>query len=352
MHCRSFRFALLAALALAVAANAADEKPRADGATPTRPKPKGDRAAPERSKPDPDIADAAYGPHERNVIDLWKAKTERPAPLLVFFHGGGFVGGNKTNLDPYLLEICMKEGISVAASNYRYSTQACFPAPMMDSARAIQFIRSKAKDWNIDPTRIAACGDSAGAGISLWIGFHGDLADPKSADPVARESTRLSCMGVFGAQCSYDPRFIREKIGGRAYEHRALPKLYGVAPEEIDSSKLIPMFKAAAPITYVDAGDPPVFMYYGESKEPLPPSKNMGATLLYADYGKNVEGEPKPGAGIHHPKFGALLKEKLDPLGIECVIRLREDYKDDKFPIKRADDDLLGFLRKNLKGEK
>ncbi|MHC4917446.1 MAG: alpha/beta hydrolase, partial [Planctomycetota bacterium] len=43
----------------------------------------------------PDFADVSYGPHESNVLDLWLAKSDRPAPLLVFFHGGGFHSGDK-----------------------------------------------------------------------------------------------------------------------------------------------------------------------------------------------------------------------------------------------------------------
>jgi len=214
---------------------------------------------PSNTKPRPDEFNCAYGPYERNVLDLWKAASDKPTPLLVFFHGGGFLGGDKWTLDPDLLERCRAAGISVASANYRLSSQAIFPAPMLDGARAIQFLRHKAKDWNLDPARFAASGDSAGAGISLWIGFHDDLADPKSADPVLRESTRLTCMAVFGAQCSYDLRFIREHIGGRAYEHPALPKLYGLKRDELDSARAYQLYEAAAPITYVNAGDPPVF---------------------------------------------------------------------------------------------
>ena len=49
----------------------------------------------EDSKPKPDLADFKYGPHERNVLDLWKAKSDQPTPLVVFIHGGGFRGGSK-----------------------------------------------------------------------------------------------------------------------------------------------------------------------------------------------------------------------------------------------------------------
>jgi acetyl esterase/lipase len=70
-------------------------------------------------------------------------------------------------------------------------TTAPFPAPQRDAARAIQFLRSKATVWNIDPARVVAFGGSAGAGISLWLALHADLAETNSPDPVARQSTRL-----------------------------------------------------------------------------------------------------------------------------------------------------------------
>src|SRR5690349_17701823 len=102
-------------------------------------------------KRQPDVANVSYGPHERNVMDVWKAKSDRPTPLLVFIHGGGFRGGSKEAIAPYLLNGCLANGISVVAINYRLSPEVTFPAHYMDSARAVQFARSKAKDWNLDP---------------------------------------------------------------------------------------------------------------------------------------------------------------------------------------------------------
>src|SRR5262245_1798395 len=58
------------------------------------------------SKPPPALLNVAYGPHERNVLDVWMAKSEQPAPFLVFIHGGGFRGGSKEALQPYLLNGC------------------------------------------------------------------------------------------------------------------------------------------------------------------------------------------------------------------------------------------------------
>lgn len=285
-----------------------------------------------QGKRQPDVSDARYGPHERNVLDLWKAKSDRPTPLVVFIHGGGFRSGDKSKLNPGLLDRCLESGISVASINYRLSGQATYPAPMVDGARAVQFLRSRAGEWNLDPTRFAATGGSAGAGISLWIGFHDDLADPRSDDPVARESTRLSSMAVFGAQSSYDPRVIKKIIGGRAHEHTALKPFYGLTDAELDSDRAHRLYEDASPINYVSADDPPVFLYYNEPKGPLPP-------------------DARPGEGIHHPNFGVLLKEKLEPLGIECVLRHADDYAGDGKPPARLDRDTVDFLIKHFRGK-
>jgi acetyl esterase/lipase len=278
-------------------------------------------------RPKPDVADEKYGPHERNVLDLWKAKSDTPTPLVIFIHGGGFRGGSKENLSPILLEKCLKAGISVAAINYRLSQHAPFPAPMLDSGRAVQHLRHKANEWNLDPKRVACTGGSAGAGISLWLGFRDDLADPKSDDPVARQSTRLTCMAVQGAQSSYDPRFIKKEIGGRAHEHPALLPFYGLKADETDSPRAHKLYAEASPINYVTKDDPPVFLFYAEPKGPLP-------------------ADARPGQGIHHPRFGEALKEKMDPLKIECVVRHRDDYKEN--PQAALHKEMIEFFRRHF----
>ncbi|HVK14028.1 MAG TPA: alpha/beta hydrolase [Gemmataceae bacterium] len=285
------------------------------------------------SKPKPDVQDAKYGPHERNVLDLWKAKSGKPTPVVVFIHGGGFRAGDKSNLSPGLLARCLEAGISVAAINYRLSHQAPFPAPMLDGGRAVQFIRSQAKEWNLDPARIGATGGSAGAGISLWLAFHDDLADPKSDDLVARQSTRLTCAAVLGAQSSYDPRWIQKTIGGRAHEHPALMPFYGLKPDELDSPKAHKLYEQASPINYLSKDDAPVFLVYSEPKGPLP-------------------ADAKPGEGIHHLKFGEALKAKMDPLGIECVVRHTDDYKEKAGPADTLNREMVAFFVKHLGGGK
>lgn len=253
-------------------------------------------------KPAPDIANEHYGPHERNVLDLWRAKSDKPTPLVVFIHGGGFRAGSKDGVNSALINGLRAKGISVMAINYRLSPEVAFPAHYMDCARAIQYARLHAREWNLDPKRIGATGGSAGAGTSLWIGFHNDMADPKNADPVLRESTRLRCMAVFGAQSTYDPFVIKEWVGEAAAKHPALEGFYGLKPAQFDTPAAREMFTKAAAITHLTKDDPPVYAFYTEPRGPLPP-------------------DAKPGQGIHHINFGHKLKEQMDKLGIECTIR-------------------------------
>ena len=254
----------------------------------------------------PTHPDVKYGPYGRNVMDVWLAKSDKPTPVLVSIHGGGFRGGNKS-VSGGILKESLDSGISVVAITYRLSDEAIAPAQFRDSARAIQFIRHKAKEWNLDPTRIAATGGSAGAGISLWLGFHEDLADPDNEDPILRQSTRLTCMSVNGGQTSYDPRFIRDLFPDTdTYKHPALAQLYDVDLDRLDnlSEEKYKLFEEVSPINHLTKDDPPAQLIYNRPLDTKVTNQSIG---------------------IHHAKFGKVLKEKMDALGIRCDVYARTE---------------------------
>ncbi|WP_165073402.1 alpha/beta hydrolase fold domain-containing protein [Paludisphaera rhizosphaerae] len=280
----------------------------------------------------PDRGNLRYGPFDRNVLDLWLPSgpavgPPELAPVVVFFHGGGFMGGDKSSVPAWLIRRCRERGIAVASANYRLSKQAPYPAPMLDGARAVQYLREHAAEFGLDGDRIAGCGDSAGAGIALWLGFHTDLARPEAPDPLGRRSSRLSCLAVIGAQTSYDPRFIRSRIGGRAHEHVAIRPFFGL-PEDakLDDPSMAAKYEDASPLTHVAPGAPPVVMAYSEPRKPIPPDAARGW-------------------GIHHPEFGVALKERLDPLGVECILLHNDDYGD---PEDAVPGELVAFLARHL----
>ena len=249
----------------------------------------------------PTQANVAYGTHERQVLDFYKAESAAPTPVVFHIHGGGWVAGDKKGVSS--LEKYLAAGISVVSINYRYSTQAQIAGvkppvewPIADAARALQFVRSKAKEWNLDKQRIGATGGSAGACSSLWLAFHADLADAQSADPIARESTRLWCAAVIGAQTSLDPKELKEwtpnsRYGGHAFGFMPDPKDNKTRDTQFAAflagrESVLPWIKKYSPIEHVTADDPPIWMTYSsapalgqEQKDPTH-TANYGVKLL------------------------------------------------------------------------
>ena len=262
--------------------------------------PANDKLGPHPYQIKPDFENVHYGPHERNVIDFWKAKSDRPTPLILNIHGGGFIAGDKTATGVPLLRYAMAHGISVATMNYRYSTIAPYPAPMEDGAHAVQFLRSKAKEWNLDPNKFAATGGSAGAGILMWIGFSGDMADPSSSDPVRRQSSRLQVLGPVNGQSTYDPREIAKLVGEETAKIAPIRLLVGLKPGQEPDAHIWHLYEEASPITHVTASAPPVFMYYSRPMAPLPVANT--------------------GDGIHDPRMGYLVEKNASGIssGVEC----------------------------------
>ncbi|MDX9981748.1 MAG: alpha/beta hydrolase fold domain-containing protein [Lentisphaeria bacterium] len=284
------------------------------------------------SPPEADFANVAYGPHPRNVFDLWRptgnVAAGKPSPLLVFYHGGGFRSGDKSRINQALLRQLRENGVAVAAANYRLTDTAPFPAQMHDAARALQFIRLHAAEYGIDPARVAATGGSAGAGISLWLAFHDDLADPAAEDPAARQSTRLAAALGTAAQSTYDPREHQRLFASTDLED-AMFAFYGMdSVEQIAEPRFQALFEEASPINHATPDDPPVMLAYSQPNTELPPN-------------------PPGKLYIHHPKFGFQLKEKLDAIGVECVLKLREDYPEGAYQ-NQAVQDQVRFLCEKL----
>jgi acetyl esterase/lipase len=268
----------------------------------------------------PTHADVKYGPHERNVFDLYLPESDKPTPLVLYIHGGGFQGGDKRSASG--ARIYLDAGFAVAALNYRLTNTAPMPAAYLDCARALQFLRYHAKKWNLDPARVASTGGSAGAGTSLWIAFHDDLADPKSEDPIARQSTRLTCVAVSNGQSSYDPRFA-EKIGlprPNFERHSFFLPFYNIKKDEIDTPGAYKLYEEGAPITYLSKDDPPALLVYSYADEKVTNQSNLGLV-------------------VHHPRFGIALKDQMDKLGIECVVIYRGGHKDQ--PIRHGGGSLI-----------
>jgi acetyl esterase/lipase len=269
-------------------------------------------AEPKGPEPQPTLRNVPYGPHWRHAIDFYRAESDHPTPLLVHIHGGGWGALDKSNV--WNLSRFLESGISVASINYRFVGEAMDHGveppvkwPLGDAARAIQVLRTKSEEWNSDPGRIGAQGGSAGACTSLWLAMHDDMADPGSPDPVARQSTRLACAGVVGAQTSLDPHQMRAWMpnvtyGGHAFGFRNRKDKAAAFQEFYESRpQILPWIRKYSPYEHASADDPPIYLDYPRQEDPVEP------------------GTPQKDP-THSAIFGLKLAERLKEVGAEVYL--------------------------------
>lgn len=313
MHAR-FAIAICLMFAVVTRASMAGEAANAPAAVAEKPA-KGREKKPAPLLPPATAANVAYGSHPKQVMDFWKAPSataEKPAPLLFYIHGGGWRGGDRSHVGS-MLKPMLGAGVSVVSISYRFIEEAeaekvepPVKACLTDAARALQTVRSKADEWHVDKKRIAASGLSAGACTSLWLAFHDDMADPKSPDPVARESTRILAAAVAAAQTTLDPVQMKEWIPNAGYGGHA----FGLGSFNAFLAKrenILPWINEYSPYALVTADDPPIFLWYR-----LPPAVG--------------ENQKDP---THSANFGVKLKERLDEVGVPCEF-VHSEMKDAK----------------------
>lgn len=166
------------------------------------------------------VEDVRYGERERNLFDIYLPGCDAPTPLVIYIHGGGFTGGDKSgthNTHAGAIRQFLEACVAFATINYTLlsvpgadgdleaaAAQGGVLTSLNDAARALQFMRYHYQSLNLDVENVAVYGGSAGAGASLWLGTHDDLADAGNSDPVLRESTRVKAVGALATQSTYN----------------------------------------------------------------------------------------------------------------------------------------------------
>ena len=178
--------------------------------------------------------DVSYGPHERNIMDVYWNTNFKNAPIVFTIHGGGFKNGSKAYCNKDMIQLYMSKGCIVVSPNYRLVGKG---EPVtkddcaMDTAMAVAHIQANAQKYGADPTRILSTGSSAGGYISAWIAYQKNWEWPKYAK---HKPDKLNIVGWFG-----DSPYLPQSL-----------------------------------ISEVQAGDPPGFFMYGGNREhPATPAR-------------------------------------------------------------------------------
>jgi acetyl esterase len=126
----------------------------------------------EISKPEKvfDLKDIVIRGYKNDItLRLYKPERKPPLPILLFFHGGGWVFGNLKNYESFCTQIVNLSSIAVVSVDYNLAPEHKFPEPVEDCYSALIWILKNGSKYGLDPSRLIICGDSAGANISAAI---------------------------------------------------------------------------------------------------------------------------------------------------------------------------------------
>lgn len=220
------------------------------------------------------LRDIEYIPngHERNKLDLYlheKAGNGGPMPLIIWVHGGAWLGGDKSHCPARRF---VSRGYAVASINYRLSQHAIFPAQLEDCKAAVRWLRANAGQYNIDPKRFGAWGASAGGHLVALLGTTGNIKDFDKGGNLKFSSGIQTVCDFFGPT-----DFTKMSQFASSMQHDAADspesKLVGGAIQDNKDA-----CQRANPITYVSRDDPPFLIVHGD-KDPLVPHNQ--SELLY-----------------------------------------------------------------------
>lgn len=270
--------------------------------------------------------DIAYDNKTRTQFDIWLPNSATPTGLVIYVHGGGFTSGDKDYVYavqsggawdfPTDIRFLLQNNIAFATVRYTLlnptgETEGVKKS-MSDVRRALQYIRSRAKDFNIDKNKIILAGNSAGAGTSLWIALNKDIADPSNSDTVLRESTRVKGVVARETQASYniEDRWVNDVFKDYnltwtqilTNETGNIQKLYGVSSMAQYESAATDAYRAEVDLLSLMTADDPELWINNTLRDVVNPYNPFS-----------------PDIPSHHAFHARELKKKADVIGIKNV---------------------------------
>jgi acetyl esterase/lipase len=252
--------------------------------------------------------DLNYGSHkERNNLDLFVPKSEKPLPLVLWVHGGGWAMGSKDGGNPALP--LLTKGYAVASTNYRLSQHAVFPAQIEDVKAAVRFLRANAKKYNLDPDHFGVWGASAGGHLVALLGTTGDVKEFDMGENKDVSSKVQAVIDWFG------PTDLARLSPPTATDNPITKLLGGSTGEKKE------LAAKANPITHVTKDDPPFLIVQGDDDK------------------------------LVHYTQSEMLNEALKKVGVECELVMIKGagHGGQQFTTKEMQEKYLAFFDKTLK---
>jgi acetyl esterase/lipase len=257
----------------------------------------------------PDIPFAEV-PGRTLMINLFLPKDVKNPPLVVNIHGGGWKAGSRKSAR---LAVAAK-GYALASIDYRYSSEAVFPAQIYDCKGAIRWLRAHAKEYGYDASFIAVMGDSAGGHLAVLLGTtNNDKSLEGDVGGNLDQSSAVQCIvDSYGPADfilrSKDQPEQTEKKGGKVYD-----LLGGPVAENLEKAKL------ASGAWHVTPAAPPLLIFHGTADTTVFINQSERLLQAYKDAGLSATLQKVKGGGHGGPQFNS-------PENLDLMIRFLDSH--------------------------
>ena len=190
------------------------------------------------------------------LLDIYKSHSlTKPAPVIIFIHGGSWAKGDKKDYLPYCLPFAQKGFVTVSLS-YRFSHEAIFPAALEDVNCAIRWLKEHSKEYGIDSSKVALVGGSAGGHLAMMAAY---TTDDRQFSSNCKHNSSSQVQAIVNL---YGPTDLTTDY---AVTQEATQYLMGVTYDENPN-----IYVNASPITHISAGDPPTLTLHGSIDKIVP----------------------------------------------------------------------------------
>lgn len=228
------------------------------------------------------------------IVDIYVPPTPGPHPLILYIHGGGWIGGHTRHSGafadfPRVLAALAAEGFTVASLEYRLAGEARFPAQLQDANAALRFLRSNAARYRIDPARVGVWGGSAGGHLAALTAL--SCRDTK-LDPAAASDGCVQAAVTWYGVYDFAPMNVAADAGSPP------ARLLGCA-----TSCAAEAVRDVSPVAQIDGRDPPFLLIHGVQDKVVPVAQSRLGEAALRRAGVPVEAIYI--AGVDHSFIGS-----------------------------------------------
>lgn len=252
--------------------------------------------------------DVIYGYKHGMALTMDVLKPARPNGAgVVYVMSGGWFSAREF-INPEILEAFTGRGYTVFAVVHGSQPKFTIPEAVADMHRAVRYIRTNAKKWDVDPERLGIAGGSAGGHLSLMIAASGGPGDAASEDVVERASSRVAAAAVFFPPTDFMNygRAGRDVFEALHAELKAFQAPFDFVETDEETGRLVllrdmekrrEIARQMSPITHVSPGDPPTLLIHGTNDELVPIQQSRVMEKALREAGTPVKVEVREGAG-------------------------------------------------------